>query len=333
MNRSSRTFRSFRTLVLLAASLLLGWFIIGRVGTVDWDDVGDALATLTVWQLVVLLGLVVVRQVLSGVPTALFVPGLGMTRAVVSDQAAMLMRVVAPPPADTAIRLTMLSRWGVEPPAAVAGVVMTKVAHNTVRWSAPVIGFVLVLTDRFDSSFGAGALAGGSVAAVILVAVYLVARGRTTARRVGHAAGRGVRTVRRSVDPEEWEAAAAAFREQISGRLSTGLPRSLAALMAMLVCDAAILLLSVRFVGIGADALPASEAVAAYLLVYPMTLLPIFGIGVLDASAVAIMVAYAGPELEGALVAALFVWRTVTIGAALVLGGAAVVVGRLMPRV
>lgn len=59
---------------------------------------------------------------------------------------------------------------------------------------------------------------------------------------------------------------------------------------------------------------------AAFLLAYPLTLLPLFGFGVLDAALLGAWVTIAGPALEPAIVAGLVVWRVVGILGPLTLG-------------
>ncbi|MGH1565303.1 lysylphosphatidylglycerol synthase domain-containing protein [Mumia sp. DW29H23] len=320
--------RFARPVLLLGLSLAAGWIIIGLVGAVDWQAVGSALGRLNVWQLALLVAVVVVRQILNAWPLAIFIEGLGLPRAVVNDQASILMCTLAPPPSDLLIRMTMFSGWGIDLSRGLAGVVMNTVSFYVVRWAAPVIGFVLVLTDRFDSSFATGALAGGLAALTLVVAIRIIASGAAAARWVGRSAGRAARVVRRSVDPEAWAQSVATFRAHIADKLRRGFPRSLLALLAMMVCDATALVLAVRFVGVPSDVIPTVEIVAAYFLTYPLTMLPVFGIGALDAAAVAIMVAYAGIAYEAPFVAALIVWRAVTIGTPLTLGAFSVLLWR-----
>lgn len=330
MSESAGARRFLRPLLLLALSLGIGWVVIGIVGRVDWSDVGEALGRVHLWQLVLLVAIVLVRQVLNASPLAIFIQGLGLPRAVVNDQASILMCTIAPPPADLAVRLTMFTGWGIELPRGMAGVVMNTVSFYVVRWAAPVIGFVLVLTDRFESSIAIGALTGGLAAIGLLVVVRVVASGESAARWVGQTAGRLAQRVRGNVDPAVWADNVAVFRGHVADKLRRGLPRSLLALFAMMVCDAVALLLAVRFVGIPAEALPAVEVLAAYFITYPLTMLPLFGLGALDAAAVAIMVGYAGAAYESTLAAALLVWRVVTIGTPLALGALALATWRRM---
>lgn len=63
---------------------------------VDWSQVADAIGRLTLWQVVVLLALVGVRAILNAVPLAMFVPGLGVKRAVANDQPPTSVRSTRP---------------------------------------------------------------------------------------------------------------------------------------------------------------------------------------------------------------------------------------------
>ncbi|UYM07299.1 lysylphosphatidylglycerol synthase domain-containing protein [Solicola gregarius] len=322
--------RWLRWLVLLVLALVCARIIVGLVGSIDWGTVREALGHLALWQLPVLVLAVFFRQVFNAAPLAIFIPGLGLPRAVVNDQASILMCTIAPPPSDLVIRVTMFKSWGVEVSRALAGVVMNTVSFYITRWYAPVIGFVLVLYDRFDQTFGWAALVGGLSAAALLVVVRVIASGEQAARWVGSAAGRIVRRVRSAVDPDAWADAVSRFRGHVRSKLRTGLPRSLLALLVMMVCDAFVLVLAIRFVDVSGGALPTVEIVAAYMVTYPLTMFPVFGIGILDAAALAIMVGYAGVSYESYLIAALVVWRIVTIGTPLALGAIALLLWRRM---
>ena len=319
-----------RWLLLLALAIVCARIILGLIGSVEWDTVRRALGHLALWQLPVLVLVVMVRQVFNAWPLAIFIPGLGLPRAVVNDQASILMCTIAPPPSDLVIRVTMFKSWGVEVSRALAGVVMNTVSFYITRWYAPVIGFVLVLYDRFDQTFGWAALLGGAAALALLIVVRIIASGERAARWVGTIAGRIVQRVRSSVDPQAWSDAVSRFRGHVITKLRKGLPRSLLSLLAMMAVDALVLVLAVRFVDVPAHALPAVEIVAAYMVTYPLTMFPVFGIGILDAASLAIMVGYAGVAYEPYLIAALVVWRIVTIATPLVLGALAMLMWRRM---
>jgi uncharacterized membrane protein YbhN (UPF0104 family) len=125
---------------------------------------------------------------------------------------------------------------------------------------------------------------------------------------------------RAGVDAETWAEAVAGFRARMSTRLVRGLPPSLAALAAMVVTDGVLVLVSLRLVGVGASSLPLAIVLGSFFVAYPLTALPLAGLGVLDAALVVAYTETAGVAAEPEIVAALVVWRVVTLIGALLLG-------------
>lgn len=87
--------------VALVASALL--VISGLVGDIDWSSVADALGHLSWWQILVLVGGLLVRQALNALPLAIYIKGVGPFKAFVNDQAAILMTTIAPPPPTSSL--------------------------------------------------------------------------------------------------------------------------------------------------------------------------------------------------------------------------------------
>jgi putative heme transporter len=313
---------------MLALAVLVTVLIVRVIGAVDWAAVRDGLARLTWWQALLLVGVVVVRQVLNALPLAFYIRGVSAYKAMLNDLGAILMSVIAPPPSDLALRVAMFTSWGVAAAKGLAGTLMNTLTFYVVRFSAPAVGFLLLL--------GLGRLAGLRwlevlfilVAALILAGILLVLRSEALARTVGTRAGRVVRRVRRTVDPEAWAQACLTFRADISATFRRGFPRSLLALAGMLATDVLVLLLCLRFVGIGASDASLADIAVAYLFAYPFTLFPFSGIGVVDALILAALVESGGSEIEAAAVAGLVVWRVFTVGLPVLMGALAVATWR-----
>ena len=172
------------------------------MGRIDWSAVWDALSLLTWWQPIVLLAVVVVRQVLNALPLSFYIRGVSAYRATINDLGAILMSVVAPPPSDLALRVTMFTSWGVlgregRWPARL----MNTLTFYIVRFSAPALGFVLLLATGQPPGLRWLELASIAVAVTIVVGIRLVLRSEALARTVGTRAGRLVRRVRRTRGP------------------------------------------------------------------------------------------------------------------------------------
>lgn len=300
------------------------WAIVQLVGRVDWGAVADAMGKLHWWNLPILLTVLVVRQVLNASPLAIFIRGLSLFKAVVNDQSAILLSMIAPPPSDLVMRIAMFRSWGIESSRGLAGAVMNTIAFYVTRFAVPVLGVLLILPDRFDVGYACMALVCGLLAAAILAVLLAVMMKRELAVRAGTTAGRAVRRVRASVDPDAWAESTVRFRRHVVGKIRDGLPRALAVLVAMVLCDALLLTLALRFVGASAAAVPAVEIFAIFLVAYPLTLLPVSGLGVMDAVILAALVEVGGLEVEPAAVAGLMVWRVVTVVTPLMMGMASI---------
>jgi uncharacterized membrane protein YbhN (UPF0104 family) len=316
----SRRATWLRRLALFAFSLACARIVIDLVGAIDWDAVGKGLEHLHAWQLAVLVALVVVRQFLNAMPLVYFIQGLSPFRATASDQGATLMSMIAPPTADSVFRIVVLRSWGIDMDLAAAGGTSNILVFYMARWIAPLLGALILLTTRFDRTYALVAAGSLLVALAVFAGGLMVTRSRPLAERLGRLAGRVARRVRRTVDPERWASSAAAFQGHIADRYRTGVALSIPTLVLKLLVDATIALLAIRFVGVGSDQLSAVEIVSAFLVVFPLTLFPLQGLGILDATLVAALTAVGGVELEAALVAAMVTYRVVTLGTPALLG-------------
>ena len=326
----STTRRWGRPVALLALSLACAWIIVGLVGRIDWDAVLDAMRRLALWQVPILLGVLAVRQVLNASPLALFIDGLGISHAVQNDQAATMMSTVAPPPADLVLRLSMFKSWGIPVSQGLAGAMMNTVTFYATRFTVPALGlaFLLVSAVPYHAVYGWTAVLGAAVAATVLAILWAVLRRESAAVRVGTTAGRLGARVRRSVDPESWAASAVDFRSHVVLRSRRGVPGSLALLVVMVVVDGLLLTLCFRFVGVSAAELSTVAVLGVFLVSYPLTLFPLAGLGILDATVLAALVDTGGLHLEAELVAGLVLYRVVTLSVPLLLGALSVALWR-----
>lgn len=314
-----------RALIIAAISIIAGMLIVRLVGSIQWSAVGDALRHLTWTEAAVLVALLVIRQVFNAAPIARFTPGLGRGRAMINDLSANLLGTITPPPGDVVIRVAQFRTWGIHPVDGMAGVTLTSVVFYGARFIAPVLGLLLLALSEVEHGHVILGLASGAIAAAIITALVLVLRSDEGAARVGRAGARLATAARASVDADAWIEAVVDFRRRISAVLRRQLLPALAGMLAAILVDGTIVLVSVRAVGVDAATLPWVEVFTAFLMVYPLTILPLFGLGVLDALLIAAWVDHAGVEFEATFLAATIVWRAITLGGTLILGVAAVV--------
>ncbi|WP_169746734.1 lysylphosphatidylglycerol synthase domain-containing protein [Demequina silvatica] len=315
--------RLLKGLVIAAVSISVGWLGIRLVGRIQWSAVGDALAHLAWWQGAALAVMLGARQLLNATPVARFVPGLTLGRAVQNDLSANLAGTLTPPPGDVVIRVAMFRSWGINPVDGMAGVTLNSIVFYGARFIAPVLGLALFATSGAENGQWLSAGLSGALAVVIIGALVLIMRSEGWAVTLATHAARLVGKMRASVDREAWITAATTFRAQVAQTLRTHLFPALAGMLCAVVVDGVILTASIRFVGIDAGTLGTADIIGAFLMAYPLTILPLFGLGVMDAILIAGWTAIAGLEHEATLLAGTVVWRTVTLGGTLVLGAAA----------
>ena len=289
---------------------------------VDWSSVGSALAKLTWSAAAVLVTLTVLRQFLAAAPLSVFIPGLSRWRALRNDTAAAVVATVAPPPSDIAIRLAMFRSWGTDLVQATSGVSLTTLLFYVVRLAAPGIGLLLLLaTTRTDASTAAVAAISVLAAALLVGAIALVGRSERGATWVGRGAGRVASRVRPgSVTAESWEAAARRFRIVLNRQLSSGWLPATGYLVAMMAAESALLAAAIAFAGVPTDVLSVFLVAGALLLTYPLTMLPMMGLGIMDLAIYTILVRDAGAQWGSAIVAGLVIWRLATMAVPLVMG-------------
>lgn len=304
----------------MLVSLLAGRIVIGLVGSVEWSQVGAALGRLSWTAIPLLIALLFVRQGFNAVPLSRFVAGLGWWRSVQNDVTANLIGTVAPPPGDVVIRVSMFRSWGINPVDGMAGVTLNSLTFYVIRFAVPSLGLVLLVGEELAAGRVWLAIGSLAVSAIIVVALILVSRGDRLAFLVGRTAGRVAARFREEADPDRWAEAVLDFRARMSTRLTRGLPTSLLALAAMVVADGFILLTALRTIGVPAEALPLVWVLGAFLIAYPLTAMPLAGLGILDAALIVVYVEVAGAALESEIIAAFIVWRVITLGGPLVLG-------------
>jgi len=317
-----------KRLAVLVVGLVALRVVVQMVGSVDWPRVAQAFGRLAWWMVGILLLALLLRQVLNAVPLALYVPGLGLSRSLQNDLSAGLVGTGAPPPADMVLRVAMFRSWGVDPVVGMTGVTLNMLTFYSVRFLAPVLGIGLIAVQGAERRQWVVAGLSGALSAAILVGLLLLLRGEGLAAWLGRSAGRLVRRLRRDTDPEKWAQALARISTTSAETLRAGLLRAVVALLGMLLADGLLLVLALRFLGVGAEALSVIDILSGFLLAYPLTLMPLFGFGVLDAALLAAWVTIAGTAQEPAVVAGLVVWRAVTILGPLAMGLIALVLWR-----
>ena len=312
-NRRQAVVRSLLSLVVVLA-IFAG--VLPRVADVSdvWAQAADmtglevaTLAALACWNLFTYV-LVYVASL----------PGLRLVQAAIVTQASTAIANTVPGGAGFGIGVTwaMFSSWGFRRPDIALSVLVTGVWNIFAKLGLPVLALALVAVEG-ESTAGSVAAAGAGVAALAAaVAVFAVMlRSEAGARTVGGLAARLVtraRTVVGRPPVHGWEEAATEFRSTTNELLRTRwLPLTVATLVSHLTLYA-VLLLSLRHVGVSQDEVSWAAVLAAYAFVRLISALPLTpgGLGVVELGLTAALVA-AGGDQTG-VVAAVLVYRALT---------------------
>lgn len=313
--------KATRSIVIIVLSLIAAKLIIGFVGQIDWSQVYRSFSKISWWQVLILIAVLGVRQVFNAIPLATFVPGLGLNHSMQNDVAANVAGTVTPPPGDMVVRIAMFNSWNVNPVDGMAGVTMNMLNFYAVRLLTPVVGLAIFTVAGIERHRVAWALlcALGAVALLLVLAVVL--RAEDWADRLGRGAAVQAQRFKATADPDKWSAAVNKFRTQMSEGFARRSAISVVALLLMVAVDSLILTLALRFVGVPASAVATLLIVGAFFTAYPLTTMPLFGLGVLDAVLTAAYVENSGIEYEPMIIAGLAIWRVVTIIGPMLAGG------------
>jgi len=300
------------------------WWFARVVRRVNWSSVWDAVTDLSLLQVGALLAVVAVRQCLNAGPLAVFVPSLGLRRAVSNDLSANLVATIAPPPGDVVLRIAMLRSWGIPADEGIAGISLNTLTYYVARFGAPVLGLVLAaVAGQAETAYVWTAITSGAVSLVVVVALVIASRGERPAARAAGWVGARLRRVTSRVDPAAWSTRAAEFVRQAGDVLRRGWGRAMACQVGLVLSEALLLVLSLRFAGVPAVVAPTVTIVVALLVSYPLTALPLGGVGVLDAAVIAILGLEQG-LFEAEAVAGLVVFRVCWMLVPLALGAVTV---------
>jgi len=321
--------------VLLAGKILLVvggvWLAVQALRQVDWAQVGDALGRLTWWEIVVVAIIVAFRQTVNASTLVILLPGLRLRQALTTALSGTLIQTFTPPPADAVLRLSILRSYGVETTRGAAALVLDTLVFYLARFVAPLIGLVLAAIALPVMPIQVWMAVGGVVAAAALVgALIVISRGERAAGGFGRTAGAVVRRLRPSIDPDGWSAAMVRFQQQSAAGLFRRISQATPTMIGFIVIDGIVLVACLRFVGIPGEQIGYLAVLAGLLSLYPLTIFPFAGLGVLDAALI-VLINAEGVADPADLIAAMVIWRTATLLLPLLPGLAAMTAWRRRP--
>ncbi|CCG05396.1 lysylphosphatidylglycerol synthase transmembrane domain-containing protein [Blastococcus saxobsidens] len=236
-------------------------------------------------------------------------PGMTVRQATVATEAATAVSNTVLGGAAVAVGLTyaMNSSWGFSRSRTSVALLIAGLWNNFAKLGLPVLALALLAFTSPPSTArvlaGLAGLLGLGAAAALLGAVL---RGPDTAARVGRAAARVASAARRPfrrAPVTGWDRATAKFRDRTVLLLRARWHWITLATLVSHLSLFLLLLLSLRFVGVGADQVSLAEALAVFAFARLLTAVPLTpgGLGVVELALITGLAAAGGPR---ALVAA-----------------------------
>ena len=302
-------------------------FVLPRVA--DYRDVWEVVKTLS-WEWLVALTVAVVLNVVTFAPPwQVALPGLRFAPALTMTQASTALSIVAPGGVAVGMagQVGILRSWGFEGAPVARAVTLTSLWNQFANLAYPVLAvFALALAGQPTAVLATAAFIGVGILGVAVTALGLVLYSDRMAEDIGDVAASGASwalgKLRRQ--PVAWNGRSfERFRRDAVDLLRRRWHwLTLATLLGSLTVFV-VLLVSLRAFGVSGDEVSVVEAFAAWALARILGTIPITpaGIGVVELSLTGTLVGFGGANAE--VVAAVLVFRFLTMVPTLVLGLAA----------
>jgi uncharacterized protein (TIRG00374 family) len=307
-------------------------FVLPRV--IDYGEVWDAIRGVPpVW--IAVLAVAAVLNIVTFAPTLMAaLPGLRLRAALAVTLASTASTYVAPFGAavGAAFTFAMLRAWGFRGQQATIGVAVSSVFNLLFTFSAPAVALTLLTIEGGTHPvLRTAAVAGLIVFTIVLFSFALALWNERQAEMLGDAASRAANWLLRRMgrEPVAWTGATfAEFRGDAVRVLKTRWPVLTAGTLSGHLTVYLLLVLSLHAVGVDNDEISIAESFAAWSLVRLIAAVPITpgGFGIVELGLSGSLIAFGGNQ--GEVLAAVLVYRFLTVVPPLVLGTLAAVTWR-----
>jgi uncharacterized protein (TIRG00374 family) len=310
----------------LALAVVVATFAYFLPKVADYSAVWEVVQNLSWPWVLALLGVTALNVATFAPPWQIALPGLRFLQAIELTQASAALAIVVPGGAavGAAGAYGMTRRWGFGSHAVVRAVAVTSLWNQLLNLAYPIVAvFLLTIAGEQPAALATVAFIGVAVFGIVVAGLVLVLVSDRLAYDIGDVAARlanwGRAKIRRG--PVSWAGPAfARFRDDVGDFIERRwAPLTLAALIGSLNVFA-VLVVSLRALEVPASQVSLVEAFAAWALVRIITSIPITpgGLGVAELGLTGALVGFGGNN--AGVVAAVLVYRFLTIVPTLVLG-------------
>ena len=313
----------------VALVVIVGTFVFVLPQFANYRQVWEAVQDLSWWWFVVLLATVAVNLVTFAPPWMAALPGLRFVPALKVTLASTASTYLAPggPAVGVGLSATMLLAWGFTAGSVTLAVTLTSVWNQLAVFGFPALAFVLLtLTGGNGGALQTVGMIGTIAFVGIAVGFAAGIASAGMAYRVGSTATHFVNWLLRIVHrgPVDWdERSFVRFRNRAVGLLRRRWHVLTLATIAGQLSVFLVLLACLRALGVGPGDVDLLEAFAGWSLARMIGSIPITpgGLGLVELSLATVLVGFGGNN--AAVVAAVLLYRFLTIVPTLVLGAAA----------
>jgi uncharacterized protein (TIRG00374 family) len=267
-------------------------------------------------------------------PWMVTLPGLGFRHALSMTQASTALSIVAPGGAAVGVAgsFGMLRGWGFPTRDVTRAVTLTGVWNQLANLVFPVVALFLLKANGGETALlGTAAFVGVAVLGIVVALLVLVLYSESLAREVGDAVASFVSWVKARArrGPVSFSGASfARFRSDVVDLLARRWHALTLATLAGSLTVFLLLVLSLRAVDVSASEVDVIEIFAAWALVRIIGAIPITpgGFGIVELGLTTALVAFGGAN--AGVVAAVLIYRFLTVVPTLVLGGVAALTWR-----
>ena len=330
--RKNRAWRALRISISVGITVAIFALVIPKVA--DYSQVWGTIAGLSVWE-VLLLALVMTLHLFTYWPQqTAAMPGLTLGQAAVNAQTTTSIANVLPggPPVAVAFSYCIYRSWGFTKAEIVLQAMLTGIWNIYVKLALPVIAIVvLAFYGHFSIGLFVAAVIGAGALAGSVVAFAFMLRRKALARRMGAALGRIASALRRVVRKPAvrgWGEATVGLRAQtITLVVKQWLPLTFYTVLSQCALFA-VLVLSLRFVGVSAHQVSWAEILGVFAFVRLLATLPLTpgGIGVVELGYISGLALAGGDHAK--VVAGVLLFRALSYGVQVPLGGITYIVWR-----
>ena len=329
-----RLFSKRVLLGLAGAVLIVATFAYFLPTIADYRDVWQVVKALSWKWVAALLAASAVNVLTFAPPWLVLLSGLRFWPALMMTQASTALSIVVPGGAAVGIATAygMLRRWGFAPSAVARSVTLVSLWNQLANLAYPILAlFLLTMAGEETTVLATAAFVGVAILGVAVAALVAVLYSNRMAEEIGDLAARASTWARARFrrDPVGWSGRSfERFRIDVVEVLERRWHVLTLATLAGSLTVFVVLLVSLRALQVPSAEVSVAEAFAAWSLARMLGTIPITpgGIGIVELSLTAALIGFGGNN--AGVVAAVLVYRFLTIVPTLVLGLVAAAVWR-----